>query len=98
MGRHPRDIVTVEYMDPENLSTKQSPVDSDAANVQQLAMKAYLEAIQREDLRRDPASRLMQTDDPFDIGDTVYYWRNDPSKIKAGKQMGTEAVWSDSDG
>ena len=73
MGRRPRDIITVEHEDPENLTTKQSQAESDVAKDQQLAMKAYLEARQREDLRRDLASRLMPTDGPFNIGDTVYY-------------------------
>ena len=71
MGRRPRDIVTVEHEDPEHMTSKQSPADSDVARVQRPAMKAYLEARQREDLRRDLASRLMPTDGPFNIGDEI---------------------------
>ena len=52
MGRRPRDIITVEHEDPENLTPKQSQAESDVAKVQQLAMKAYLEARQRDDLRK----------------------------------------------
>ena len=80
MGRRPRDNITVEHEDPENSTTKQSQAESDVAKVQQLAMKVYLEARQREDLRRDLASRLMPTDGPFNVGGTVYYWRDDPNK------------------
>ena len=90
MGRRPRDIVTVEHQDPENITSTPSQAESDVSKVQKLAMKAYLEARQREDLRRDLTARLMPNDGPFEVGDVVYYWRDDPSKIKAGRKMG---VW-----
>ena len=72
MGRRPRDIVTLEHEDPEGLTSTPSPEATDIAKVQSIAMKAYLEARQREDLRRDLASRLMPTHGPFNIGYQVY--------------------------
>ena len=88
MGRRPRDIITVEHEDPENLTTKQSQAESDVAKVQQLAMKVYLEARQHEDIRRGLAVRLSSIGGPFNVGDLVYLWQDDPSKIKRGKISG----------
>ena len=46
--------------------------------LQKLAMKSYLEARQRADLRRDIAARLLPTEGPFfSPGDRVYYWQVD---------------------
>ena len=56
---------------------------------QHLAMKAHLEARQQEDLRKDIAACLHPTAGPFSKGDTVYYWNQDPSKIKRGQKHGT---------
>ena len=51
-------------------------------------MKAYLEARQRADLRRDIAARLLPTEGPYSPGDRVYYWQVDKSKIKHGTTSG----------
>ena len=45
-------------------------------------MKSYLEARQKEDIRRDLASRLLPTDGPYELQDRVSYWKQDPSKFK----------------
>ena len=71
MGRRPRDIVTLEHADPEQRTLNPSPSEANVANAQTVAMQTYLEARQREDLRRDLASRRMPTDGPFAVGDNV---------------------------
>ena len=51
-------------------------------------MRTYLEARQRDDIKKDLAQRLMPSDGPFSPGDLVYYWQTDPSKLKHGKAYG----------
>ena len=91
MGRRPTGIGTIAHEDPAQLAADRSQAETDVSNVQKLAMQAYLEARQREDLRRGLASRLMPTDGPFHIGDQVNYWRQDPSRIKPGVKL---CVWA----
>ena len=56
--------------------------------LQNMAMKSYLEARQRADLRRDIVARLIPTEGPYSPGDRVYYWQVDKSKIKHGVTSG----------
>ena len=80
-GRKPRDIVTIENSSPEQLSVPVSSLEQMDQTRQKMAMKAYLEARQRADLRRDIAARLPPTEGPYSPSDRVYYWQVDKSKI-----------------
>ena len=51
-------------------------------------MKSYLEARQRADLIIDIAARLVPSEGPFHLGDKVFYWQLDKSKIKQGVASG----------
>ena len=53
-------------------------------------MKAHLEVVQQEDLRRDLADSLRLIPGTFAPGDRVFFWQEDPSRIKQGKKLG---VW-----
>ena len=57
--------------------------------LQKMAMKAYLEARQRADLRRDIAARFLLGEGPFELGDRVNYWQIDNSNIKTRQDVGT---------
>ena len=74
----------MENFNPEQLSSTLSAPELNDQKLQKLAMKTYLEARQREDIREDLASRLMPSDGPFSVGEHVYYWQVDPNKIKHG--------------
>ena len=54
-GRKPRDVVTIENSSPEQLSMPVSSLEQIDQTLQKIAMKSYLEARQRADLRRDIA-------------------------------------------
>lgn len=54
-------------------------------------MKAYLEARQSEDLRRDIASRLQFSDGPYFPGDKIYYCGPTPQKVKG--HLGRSSSW-----
>jgi hypothetical protein len=87
-GRRPRDILTLENSNPEQLSSTPSAPELNDQKLQKLAMKTYLEARQREDIRKDLASRLMPSDGPFSVGACFFYWQADPNKIKHGVAAG----------
>eukprot|EP00974_Lingulodinium_polyedra_P057032 5486025-Lingulodinium_polyedra.AAC.1 len=55
-------------------------------------MKAYLEARQTRDLRQDLARSLRRLDGPYDPGDHVFYWYQDPSKLKPGEWIRATVV------
>ena len=61
---------------------------TDGSDLTKLAMKSYLEARQRADLRRDIAARLLPTEGPFAAGDRAYCWQVDNSKLKHGATSG----------
>ncbi len=56
------------------------------------AMKAHLEARQRTDLRRDLVQRLRPSDGPFELGQSVWYWDRDMSKLRGGEWIRTRIV------
>ena len=82
-GRMPSDIVTIENSSPEHLSVPATPLDQMEQTLQKLAMKSYLQARQRGDLRRDIAARLLPSEGPFRPGDRVYFWQTDKKQNKA---------------
>ena len=57
-GRKPRDVVRIESSYLEQLSVPVSSLEQMGQTLQKMAMKYYLEARQRADLRRDIAARL----------------------------------------
>ena len=87
-GRKPRDVITIDNSSPEQLSVPLSSLEQMDQAMQKMAMKAYLEARQRADLRRDIAARLLPTEGPYSPGDRVYDWQVDKSKIKHGVTYG----------
>ena len=64
-GRRPPDIIGVDNADPAQLTAEVPRSEVSIEATRKIAMKAYLEARQSEDLRRDIASRLQFTDGPF---------------------------------
>ena len=81
-GRRPQDIIGVDNADPARLTAEVPRSEVSIEATRKIAMKAYLEARQSEDLRRDIASRLQFTDGPFFPGDKIFYWNPNASKIK----------------
>merc|ERR1712197_293527 len=87
-GRRPRGVLNAETQDLEQLTAPTPEGDQCEEDLQRLAMKVYLEARQREDIRRVLAVRFRTTGGPFQVGDLVYFWQEDPSKIKRGRIRG----------
>ena len=81
-GRRPPDIIGVDNADPAQLTAEVPRSEVSIEATRKIAMKAYLEARQSEDLRRDIASRLQLTDGPFFPGDKIFYWNPNASQIK----------------
>ena len=81
-GRRPPDIIGVDNADPAQLTAEVPRSEVSIEATRKIAMKAYLEARQSEDLRRDIASRLQFTDGPFFPGDKIFYWNPNAGKIK----------------
>ena len=72
-GRRPPDIIGVDNADPAQLTAEVPRSEVSIEATRKIAMKAYLEARQSEDLRRDIASKLQFTDGPFFPGDKIFY-------------------------
>ena len=87
-GRRPRDVVSIENSTPSHLTADLSPSELTDRQIQQLAMKSYLEVRQSDDVRRVLAQRLLPSQGLFQAGDRVYYWQFDPNKIKHGIKQG----------
>ena len=88
MGRRPRDLMDPASMNPEQLTstpTKQHLLNEE---IQKLAMKTHLEVQQREDIRRDVAERMKFVPPDLRVGEQVFYWQEDMSKISA-----RTAIW-----
>ena len=51
--------------------------------LRELARKAYIEARQSDDVRRDVACQFRMFTKSFQVGDRVFYRQEDKSKIKA---------------
>ena len=76
-GRKPRDVATIESSSPEQLTTPVTARDLVDQTLHELAMKSYLEARQRAELKRDIAARLLPSEGPCAPRDRVYYWQID---------------------
>ena len=81
-GRRPADVIGVDTADPAQLTAEVPSHEVTIEATRRVAMKAYLEARQSEDLRRDIASKLQFSDGPFYPGDKIYYWNPAAGKIK----------------
>ena len=81
-GRRPADVIGVDNADPAQLTAEVPSHEVTIEATRRVAMKAYLEARQSEDLRRDIASKLQFSDGPFYPGDKIYYWNPAAGKIK----------------
>ena len=75
-------------MNPEQLTstpTKQVLLNEE---IQKLAMKTHLEVQQREDIRRDLAERMKFVPPDLRVGEQVFDWQEDPSKIQQRRNSG----------
>eukprot|EP00973_Karenia_brevis_P077017 10694832-Karenia_brevis.AAC.1 len=52
--------------------------------VGELARRAYQEARQRVDIRRDLTQRLRPSEGPLQEGESIWYWHKDLNKIRGG--------------
>ena len=53
----------------------------------QLAMKTHHEVQRREAIRRDLAERMKFVPPDLRVGERVFYWQEDPSKIPQGRNI-----------
>ena len=80
-------------MDPASMIPEQltsTPTKQDLLNeeIQKLAMKTQLEVQQREDIRRDLADRMNFVHPDLRVGESGFYWQEDPCKIQQGRKSG----------
>ena len=88
MGRRPRDLMDPASMNPEQLTYTPTKQDLLNEEIQKLAMKTHLEVQQREDIRRDLAERMKFVPPDLRVGESGFYWQEDPSKIQQGRKSG----------
>ena len=81
-GRRPPDIIGVDNAVPARLTAEVPRSEVSIEATRKIAMKAYLEARQSEDLRRD-TSKLQFSDGRFFPGDKMFYWNPTAGKIKS---------------
>ena len=83
-------------MNPEQLTSTSTKQDFLNEEIQKLAMQTHLEIQQREDIRRDLAERMKFVPPDLRVGESVFYWQEDPSKIqqirKSGKWLKVEII------
>ena len=83
-------------MNPEHLTSK--PTEQDIINeaFRKLAFQKLLEVQQREDIRRNLAEGMKFVPPDLRVGEQVFYWQEDPSKIqqrrKSGKWLKVESI------
>ena len=88
MGRRSRDLIDTASMNPEQLTS--TPTEQDIRNeeIQKLALKTHLEVQQREDIHYDLAERMKFVLPDLRVGESVFCWQEDPSKIQQGRKSG----------
>ena len=75
---------------PSQLIPEFSQEELSAQQLRDLSRKAYIEARQSDDIRRDLAGQFRMSTKTFQVGDRVFYWQEDKSKIKAdGSRYGS---------
>ena len=82
-------MLDLANMDPQQLTNPPKAADQDNEELQRLAMKTHLEVQQREDIRRDLVDKMRFVPPNLTIGEKVYYWQEDSSKIKIGRKSGS---------
>ena len=75
-------------MNPEQLTSTPTKHHILNEEIQKLAMKTHLEVQQREDIRRDLAERMKFVPPDLRVGESVFYWQDDPNKIQQGWKSG----------
>ena len=88
MGRRPRDLMDPASMNPEQLTSTPTKQDLLNEEIQKLAMKTHLEVQQRQDIRRDRAEWMKFVPPDLRVGESVFYWQEDTSKIQQGRKSG----------
>ena len=91
-GRRPPDILEVENMLPPQLFTEPTKREKLNNFIRDEALKAHLTARQRMDLRRDLAARLRASDGPFHVGQSIWFYDRDMSKIRGGEWIASRIV------
>ena len=73
------------FMKPEQQTSTSTKQDLLNEEIQKslLATKTHFEIQQREDIRRDLAERMKFVPPDLRVGESVFYWQGDPSKIQA---------------
>ena len=86
MGRRPRDLMDPASMNSEQLTSTPTKPDLLNEEIQKLAMKTHFEDRQREDIRRDLPEGMKCVPNDLRVGEQVFYWQDDPSKIQQGRK------------
>ena len=88
MGMRPRDVMDSTSMSPEQLISTPTKQDLLNEEIQKLSMVTHLEVQQREDIRRDLVERMEFVPPDLRVGESVFYWKEDPSKIQQRRKCG----------
>ena len=88
LGRRPRDLMDPAFTNPEKVTSTSTTKDLLNEEIHKLAMQTHLEIQQREDIRRDLAERVKFVLPDLRVGESVFYWQEDPSKIQQGRKSG----------
>ena len=83
MERRPRDLMGLASMNPEQLTSTPTKQDLLNEEIHKLAMRTHLEVQQREDIRRDLDEGMKFVPPDLRVGESVFYWQDDPSKNSA---------------
>ena len=75
-------------MNPEQLTSTPSNQDLRNEEIQKLAMKTHLEVQQRENIHYDLAEWMKFVPPDLRVGESVFFWQEDPSKIQQGRKSG----------
>ena len=75
-------------MNPEQQTSTSTKQDLLNEEIRKLAMQTHLEVQQREDIRRDLAERMKFVPPDLRVGESVFYWKDDPNKIQQGRKSG----------
>ena len=88
MRRRPGDLMDPTTMNPKQLTSTPTKHDLLNEEIQKLAMKTHLKVRQRDDIRRDITERMKFVPPDLRVGEQVFYWQEDPSKIQQGRKSG----------
>ena len=80
-GRRPADLIQLDVATPTQFTIDRNEEELTAIQIKQLSKQAFQEARQSEDIRRDLAQGFRMSSKPLKVGDKVFYWQEDKSKI-----------------